>query len=193
MVHRKLGVNFDRITNIAVVVAAILLIGLFAKAYFFPPRPPHSSPDPAKRGTVLHNIEGVDLHKSLRTVILALSTNCRYCTQSLPFYKELMARAAKEAASSVQVVAIFPEQRADVDVYTKSHELAVNSVAGVKLNSLQIPLTPSVILVDSNAEVLGWWEGKLSEEEQTDVLTPWQSRQSLRNQRGHRRLQSLKL
>jgi hypothetical protein len=169
MVQRKLGVNFDRITNIAVVIAAILLISLFGKAYFFA-APPRSSPDPVKRGTVLRSIEGVDLHKSLRTLVLALSTNCRYCTQSLPFYKELMTRAAKEAAGSVQMVAVFPEQRADVDAYTKTHELPIDSVAGVNLRSLQIPFTPSLILVDSNAEVLGSWGGKLSEEEQKNVF-----------------------
>jgi hypothetical protein len=168
MIPRKLGVSFDRVINVAVVVAAVLLIGLFGKSYFFSPA--RSSPDPVKRGTVLRTIEGVDLHKSLRTLILALSTNCRYCTQSVPFYKELLARSAKEAAGSIQVIAVFPESRSEVDAYTKSHELSVDSIPNVKLSSLQIPFTPSVILVDSNAEVLGSWGGKLSDEEQKDVF-----------------------
>lgn len=168
MAPRKLTHYFDRVTNIAVVVAAIILTTLFVRSYLSGP-PAHVDPDPFSPGTVLHKVEGLNLHGSVRTLVLALSTDCRYCTQSLPFYKELIARVSKQTSGAVQVVAVFPEARDQVETYTRTHELTITAVSGVNYRTLQIPFTPALILVDSNGEVLSSWGGKLSEDEQKDV------------------------
>src|SRR6185295_13306637 len=130
MEPRKLTTYFDRVANIAVVVAALVLIVLFTRSYLTDSSP-QSYPDPLKRGSVLRNIEGVDLHHSVRTLILALSTTCRYCTQDLSFYKQLLSRINTEPGGSIQAIALFPEARDQVDAYLSSHELSVTAVAGV--------------------------------------------------------------
>ena len=165
---RRITTHFDRLTNVAVLVGAVLLVALFARSYF-PKAAPKPYPDPMRRGTVLRKIDGVDLHQSMRTLILALSTNCRYCTQSMPFYKGLTQRIDTEAGKSTQLVALFPESRQAVDSYLQSHQLTVKSVPGVSYGALKIPFTPSLILVDSNGEVLSSWGGTLSADEQKDV------------------------
>ncbi len=161
-------INFDRVTNIAVVVAAIVLLLSFARSYFSDP-PATFSPEPIKKGSILHEIAGLEFDKSSRTLILALSTTCRYCTQNLPFYKNLAKQIEDGGSSSTRLIALFPESRERVDAYTSVHNLSVSVVTDVNYPELEIPFTPSLILIDSNGEVLHSWDGTLSEDEQKDV------------------------
>lgn len=168
MTTSKLKTYFDRATNLAVIIAAIILVALFAKSYFFSStRKPHHNP--IKKGAILGHVDGIDLPKSVRTLVLALNTNCPYCTESLPFYKQLQDRLGQQTQAPAQLIALFSDPPHQVDSYVKLHQFSVPSISAVNYRALKIDFTPSLILVDSNGEVLESWDGKLSPEEQEDV------------------------
>ena len=159
---------FDRLTNLAIILIASILLVSFVKFQFTQPET-NSHRDSLKKGTILGEIQGAKLHESPRTLLLALSTHCRYCTQSLPFYKDLVRRLNAASRPSTKIVALFSESQDQVKEYTTLHEFSVASISDVDFLSLGIPATPALILVDRNSEVLNSWVGKVSKDEEKDV------------------------
>jgi hypothetical protein len=165
----KLRNILDVITNIVVVVFALVAIGVLVKNYFSPTvtRPNIG----LKSGDVFPPIEGADYKKAPRTLILALNVDCRYCTKSLPFYNSL-ASAQKENPNLFSVVAAFINKEEErVRSYVEEKALSVHAIAGVDLDKLGIHSTPTLILVDSGGKILDSWTGGLKHEGEVEVFT----------------------
>lgn len=158
---------FDLLASVAVIAAASLVIGVIVKAHFKAKNGNHY-PEALRKGSVLAQIQGVDLSGSPRTLILALSTNCRYCSASTPFYRQLI-QGRDEARAPIRMIAVFSEPQDQAAAYLGQHQLDVPSAAGADYRKIGIPLTPSLILVDSNGEIINSWIGQLTEDEEKDV------------------------
>ena len=96
--RKKLKDILDVATNLAVVLFAVVAIGVLVKNYFAPQDAKTSVT--VKTGSVLPEIAGIDYKQTPRTLILALNVDCRYCTRSVPFYNSL-AVARQERTSQV--------------------------------------------------------------------------------------------
>jgi hypothetical protein len=57
-----------------------------------------------------------------------------------------------------------------VEQYKERNQLDVESVAALNYNALNVNGTPTLILVDSTGRVLEFWVGKLSQEEERQVM-----------------------
>lgn len=79
-------------TNILVVVISVMLIGLLAYRVFFQPSLASFEAELLRAGKDFKGLQEVDFKKSPDTILLATDVKCQYCTQSLPFYKKLIAR-----------------------------------------------------------------------------------------------------
>jgi thioredoxin-related protein len=164
----KLRNSLDVITNIVVVVFALVAIGTLVKNYFTPTVTRTNSA--LKSGDVFPEIEGADYRKVPRTLILALNVDCRYCTKSLPFYNSL-ANAQKENPNQFTVVAAFINKEEErVRSYVEEKALSVQAIAGVDLDKLGIHSTPTLILVDSGGKVLDSWTGELKHDGEVEVF-----------------------
>src|SRR5919112_1736631 len=97
---KKLKDILDVTTNIMVVVFAVVAIGVLAKNYFAPQGAETRAS--VQKGSSFPEIAGVDYKQSPRTLILALSADCRYCTKSAPFYNRL-AEAWRENAGRFNI------------------------------------------------------------------------------------------
>lgn len=100
----KAKARLEIATNIAVLVAALAIIAFFARACVS--KSGGRTPGKLVAGVVLADIKNVDFSETPRTLILALSTGCKYCGENVPFYRSL---AAKEAALAehIRMVAVF--------------------------------------------------------------------------------------
>ncbi len=106
-------------------LGALLLFVVLVKAYFLPgsgtPTPvPQQAPatiqpeDLLTRGTNLaKRLPQLDLNKNGRTLVLVLSTHSPSCTESVPFYRQIM-QAAK-AGPGVKLIGVFPEPVAEAE------------------------------------------------------------------------------
>ena len=75
--------------NVAIILVGILLGTVLVKNNLFSSPPALAAPPPAIAPGTKLSVEGVDWKTNGRTLVLALSVGCRYCTESAPFYKRL--------------------------------------------------------------------------------------------------------
>ncbi|SRR5258708_27624164 len=160
--HQRIAKKIEVAANLGIVVVALLAAGFFAKSYFA------RSPEPRQTISIGSKlaIKGVDWGSRRATLVLALSTNCRFCTESAPFYRELT-KEAKE--KQVHTIAIFPQSVQDASAYLKNEGLEVDEIRQTPLSAIQVSGTPTLLLIDPTGTVQGVWIGKLLAEKEKDV------------------------
>jgi hypothetical protein len=160
--------------NLAIVaVAALGCLVLFQQLRREPvvePKPaaasanaPVSAPQP---GTKL-SLPGIDWSKRQHTLLLVLSTKCRFCNDSLPFYRQLSATAR---TTNVGLVAVFPQSESDVQQYLGQAGLIVDQTVQGSARTVGTRGTPTLLLVDRNGIVQRSWMGQLPKRSEAEVL-----------------------
>ncbi|HEX6190684.1 MAG TPA: redoxin family protein [Pyrinomonadaceae bacterium] len=167
------------LANVAILITALILCSVLVKKYLvseFDNQPSATtsqsvpSANQARRtatdvGSKI-SLDGIDWSKGERTVVVALSTSCRFCTESAPFYQQLEQKKAR----NVQLVAVLPQQVADSRSYLGRLNVRMDKVVQAALSSIRVTGTPTLLLVDKNGVVENLWVGKLSERDSQAVL-----------------------
>lgn len=110
----------------------------------------------------------MDWTKGGQTLLLVLSTNCHYCTESAPFYQRLAQQ--KAGRPDIRTVAILPQVIGESQKYLSDHSVSVDEVTQSAPGALYAKATPTLILVDKAGSVLSSWVGKLSPDKEQEVL-----------------------
>lgn len=163
--HQKIEVA----SNIAIIVVALLLGGVLVNRYFFSSaaQPASLESKEIKVGAKLP-IADIDWSGSDKTLVLALSTVCRYCTESAPFYQKLAGQRAERG--EVRLVVVTPQSVDEARRYLSEHNVAVDEIRQASLNSINVRGTPTIITADKNGAVTRSWTGKLPPEKETEVM-----------------------
>lgn len=168
------------LANIAVIIAAVVLCTVLAREHLFPVRTQGISAAKASPGSPFANaspkrtiqigtkisLPGVDWGKSERTLLLALSTGCGYCTDSAPFYRKLHQQKPK----NLQLVAVFPQSVEESGSYLNRLGISVGEIVQAPLSSMTVSGTPTLMLIDDQGVIKDSWVGKLSDGEIEKVL-----------------------
>lgn len=157
----KLMRSLEAGANAAVIVAAISLSVVLIKTYVLS-NPTRTALD---SGGETVNLSNVDWAKNGHTLLLALSSTCHYCTESAPFYQRL----AKE--SNTRRIAVLPEPVSEGKQYVEGLGLTVDEVRQVRLDSVGVRGTPTILLVNNAGVVTDSWIGVLSSEQEAEVLS----------------------
>jgi hypothetical protein len=166
------SIRLETVANVATIVVAGLLSVVLIKTYLLPvpsPRMPIQLPatESAAIGTHLAGrLAGVNWKENGRTVVLALSTRCHFCTESAPFFRKLKKKAGKD----IKIIGVLPQPVAESESYLKGEGLHVDQVKQVTLASIGVNGTPTILLLDANGTVTGSWVGKLQPEDEDRVL-----------------------
>ncbi|MGH9822553.1 MAG: TlpA family protein disulfide reductase [Blastocatellia bacterium] len=155
-------------TNIAVLLAALAVLATVGWR-FLAPAPRRVVVPGLRKGSNLAKIPGVEFGAGSRTLLIGLSTRCAFCSESLPFFKDIMTASGLPADSAENAVAVFPEQESDVRRYGDQNGLKMKLVPAVNLRSRGITATPTAILVDGEGRVLGFWVGRPNDETQRQI------------------------
>ena len=173
--------RLEVLANIAVVITSVVLCTVLVKKYFFSPTKQEApveavqSKSPASGASQRPSIQagtkislpGIDWSKSTRTVVLALSTTCHFCSESAPFYQKLQ----QQKPNGVRLVAVFAQPVEDSRNYLNKLGVSVSDVVQSSLGSVGASGTPTLLLVDNEGSVIGSWVGKLSESEAARVIS----------------------
>ena len=151
-------------TNVAILVAAVAVATLAAQRYLVPTS--LSKPHPPEIGKTV-SVAGFDPSKAPHSLLLALSTNCHYCAESAEFYKRLIPTAH---AVGVPVAAVFPESPVQSSQYLNSKGIVVDTAIESPLESLDVSMTPTVLLIDNAGRIEKAWVGKLPVNQEDEVL-----------------------
>jgi hypothetical protein len=68
------------------------------------------------------------------------------------------------------MIAVFPNSKTDVEQYVRQNDLQIEAVPESTLGELNVAATPTVILVDASGRVLDFWIGKLSPNEEQQLI-----------------------
>jgi rhodanese-related sulfurtransferase len=155
--------------NLAIVAAALTVVVLFLLPYLAKQRG-LNRPVPVPEIVVGSQISlpGKNWSQSKRTVVFALSTNCGFCNESTEFYRQLLATISDKP--EMGTLALYPETLAEVEQYSKKHQIPIADTRQVSLPSLGIRATPTLLLVDHSGTVLNMWHGQLEPEKEIEIL-----------------------
>jgi hypothetical protein len=153
--------------NAAVLIASLALILAVGYSYVVSSRSPQTSLAVLPKGTKVR-ISGVEWSNSPRTIVLALSSHCHFCTASANFYRRLQEVAR---ARGVPILAVLPQPTDEAQSYLKSLGVPIAVVKQAPLDSLGVSATPTLIMVDSAGIVTDSWTGQLPPNIEKEVIS----------------------
>ena len=160
----------ELLANVAIIIVALLLGGVLVRRYLWPGggEAAPTRADPRIPAGTKATLPGVDWAANGRTLLLVLSRDCRYCTESAPFYRSL----ARETGGrqDVRLIAVFPQEVAEGRKYLEDLGVSVHEVRQAAPSTTGAGGTPTLILVDGGGVVKNSWVGKLAAPEESEVL-----------------------
>lgn len=158
------------IANVCIILVSVLLVGVLVKYLFFtssPERTNRASRNSIQRGQNV-SMPQVDWRKNGKTLVLVLQKDCRFCTESADFYKQLVAKTAHQQNS--HLMAVFPQPVDEARMYLSNLGVSIDDVRQESLASFPITGTPTLILVNDAGVATEIWIGKLKPEGEAEVL-----------------------
>jgi hypothetical protein len=162
--------KIETAANASTVVVAVLISVVLFKTYVLA-KPNLRQPNIVSASEIIQGkkmdgrLVGVDWAKNHRTLVMAISTTCHYCKDSVPFYHTLTT-----AGANVKIIAVLPQPVAEGQQYLTNGGARVDDVKQVPLNSLGITGTPTLMLINDAGVVTDMWVGKLQPDQETKVL-----------------------
>ena len=160
----------ELLANIAIVVVAILLSVVLVKRFILEDDQP-ASPAAADQIAPGHHIslDGISWVKGGHTVLLVLQKGCRYCTESAPFYQQLIKDTANR--NDVKLIALFPHSVTEGKKYLDEIGVSIGDIRQVDRGQLKIGGTPTLILVNESGIAVDVWKGKLPPDAESQLLS----------------------
>ena len=150
--------SLSRVADISVIVMCLIAAGSAIDRSLQTRAVPRSSDAAYSKGERLPVVAAVDLSGSRKTLLMFLSTHCKYCNQSADFYATL---AARRETLHVKLVAVSVEPAEDIAAYLSRRSIAVDSIVQVQQGTYRVHGTPTLLLTDHSARVLNSWKGLL--------------------------------
>lgn len=140
--------------------------------YAFSLSSPSSDVDILERGDLLPQIGSYVDGNQTGLVFLALSPTCRYCRQSYSFYETLIEIRDQKQSTLPVIAAVDTSSNMRLQTFLLAEAgVHVDSLIALPFNSLRIYFVPMVIHLDSQGVIRRIWEGQLSEEGESEVLS----------------------
>jgi thioredoxin-related protein len=169
-VVRKVNISrsIEIAANVLIIgVALFLAYTVFYRSVSEPAQSGKRLPDSSAEIGKKINLPDVSWTGEKRTLIFVLQAGCRFCTESMPFYQQLVKSATE---NGVRVIAIFPGSREEGVSYLAKHGLTNIDVRQRLLPELNVRGTPTLIMVNGDGEITDTWVGLLPPEKQKSVV-----------------------
>lgn len=162
-------IYLERLANVSIVVAVVLLGYAVVR------------PGGLASGTRTHefrlqrddkvpSIPNVDYSAADKTMLLFLSSYCRYCTESMDFYRRLVQHRANSSVR-LQLVVLSREKIESLLNYVQNHGLSADRVESIDTSIFQeLRLTPTLILVNAEGKMEQAWLGRQTASGEAEIL-----------------------
>ena len=160
--------RLEFLTNLAIIVAAVLLSVVLIKSYLLPDNSKNGPRESRVTAGVQVSLPGVDWSNNNQTLLLVLQKGCHFCTESAAFYQRLVRETAGHG--NIHLIAVLPQATDESKKYLDDLGVAIEEVKQAKLDSIGVPGTPTLILVNDQGVVMTSWVGKLSADDEAKVL-----------------------
>lgn len=131
---------------------------------------PRTEPKGLQVGDTITSLEvlGESTGANSKALMIALNSSCRYCTESLPFYRRLFRDV--RGLNHVRLVGVTRETEQQGRDYLERAGISIPVMGDVDFSKLGVRGTPMLILADRGGTVLKVWYGKLTPPEEDSVL-----------------------
>lgn len=146
----------------------IMLIGFLSYQWIFQKDSSSQYREDFAIGKHLSNISDLNERKYETSIILILDTNCKYCNESIDFYKKL--EKSDYNKNTKQLVALFAQNLDVVSKYGKENEFTVRSIASVDFIGLKVGITPTIVVINTKRKIIKSWFGKLKSEQEQEII-----------------------
>jgi hypothetical protein len=164
-----------RIVDAGVLLAAVALGFFLGRGTLSAPAPDRSLPArPAARSSLTNpigqklSLPGVDWQKNGRTLVFALQTGCRFCSESGPIYQRLAEQ--RKRFGDTRFVAVLPQTVEESKAFLDQLGVQVDTILQGSLANIGVRGTPTLLLVNSAGVVTEAWSGRLRPEAEQAVL-----------------------
>lgn len=174
----KSGHRLERLANLGIIVVSVLasvtLVKELRRDQSSPPAPTRAQAQARPRSPALPiagtavSMPGIDWAGQEQTLVLVLSTTCRYCTNSAEFYKRVIAES--ERRHRTRLVAVFPQSQDEAQTYLSRLGLTFGTVLQAPPSALGLNGTPTLLLVDKRGNVVRGWNGQLPQAREAEVI-----------------------
>jgi hypothetical protein len=163
--------RLDKAANVALIIASLFLIGTLARNYYLSRLPDPNNELGVKKGETVKLPEGAsaDGQSAPTTLVLALSTHCRFCEASLPFYQKL-AVFKNSAPTRVRLATVMSEPKEEIEAYLKKNGIAADSVFSMPMSQIGVKGTPTLLLLDGHNKLIESWIGQLNSQAESEVI-----------------------
>jgi len=159
--------GIETLANLTTIVVSVILSVVLVKQFLLPPRTRRvAGAETAVGASLKDSLPGVDWGKNGRTLVLAISTRCHFCTDSAPFFK----RIDKERPKDLKLVAVLPQPIEESRKYLDGEGVLVDEVRQAPPESIGVVGTPTLLLVDARGKVSDVWRGKLQPDDEEKVI-----------------------
>jgi rhodanese-related sulfurtransferase/thiol-disulfide isomerase/thioredoxin len=169
---KRINERVELVANILIVTVALSLGAILVKQHFFTnPGLTGLNPTASKvlvGGKVKLPLSNIDWSKSEQTLVLVLREGCSFCFDSIPFYKKLVNET--QGHQRVRLLVVMPTEVGIAQSYLKSVGLPMLEVKQATQQSLGVPGTPTLILVNNQGSIINAWVGKLDPKQELEVL-----------------------
>jgi len=154
-------------TNIAIILVALILSVVLVKKFFFTD---DAANQPKKNIAVGEKVDfqQINWDSNKNTLLLVLSKDCHFCSESVPFYQKINQEFSQNPA--IKIAAVFPQDTQTAQEYLKSNRLDITQVYQANPPALGVGGTPTMLLVNQTGQVVETWFGQLSPDEEQKVL-----------------------
>src|SRR5689334_18742769 len=147
--------NIEFAAQIVVAIAVVVVAGVLVKRLVFPPQPTPFYAAHISAGERF-DLPDVDWKLNKKTLVFFLNKDCRYCTTSAPFYRQLIDEAFKQ---HVTLLAVLPNSPEEARAYVESIKLPITDIRTGPLAAYKIAGTPTLLFVNSSGTVERVWYG----------------------------------
>jgi len=157
--------NIETVANVSIVITALLIgVVVLRRGDAIGDTRPRQVSVIGKR----LSIQEVEWKKGQKTVVLALSKGCHYCSESAGFYRRLTTEVNRR--NGLKVVAVLPQSLPEASQYLRDLAVDVPTIRQSPLESLHVAGTPTLMFVDEHGAVTRAWVGKLSPDQEAEVI-----------------------
>jgi hypothetical protein len=160
--------RIELIANVCIIAVALVICAALVKRFLLK-SPSTASPAPGVATGTKITLPDVDWAKNGKTLLLVLSTGCKFCSASAPFYQHLASNAMSQQQGA-KLIAVLPQGVEQSREYLKSLNVTIDDVKQASPPALGVRATPTLILVNNTGLVTDTWVGQLSADKEAEVF-----------------------
>jgi hypothetical protein len=160
--------NLERVTCVSLLAVSAVSLGLLLEKRFFPRLMPPGGNENALVGTRL-DVPGLKWQVSRLNAVLFLSTNCRFCQESAPFYRRLIdTQQGRQPRLTLSVISLEPQEV--TRRFLSNARIAVDGVFRLSSAGSGLNATPTLLFVNADGIVRRAFIGLLNESREREAL-----------------------